>query len=142
MQQIIQKNYFKHKTADTSIYQIDIKVTTLLKIALDFLVSLCVNCTYRQDMTQLYWYGDWDRIGQYGIAQDCSGQQRIAQYSTGLLKIAQDSTGFLRQDSTGLVRIVQDRTRLLRKAQDCSGWYRIVQNSTGLFGIAQECDSI
>ena len=127
MQQIIQKNYFKHKTADASIYQIDIKVTTLLKIALDFLVSLCVNCTYRQDMTQLYWYGDWDRIGQYGIAQDCSGQQRIAQYSTGLLKIA--------QDSTGLDRKVQDRTRLLRKAQDCSGWYRIVQNSTGMYLI-------
>ena len=39
MQQIIQKNYFKHKTADASIYQIDIKVTTLLKIALDFLMS-------------------------------------------------------------------------------------------------------
>ena len=49
MQQIIQKNYFKHKTADASIYQIDIKVTTLLKIALDFLVSLGVNCTYRYD---------------------------------------------------------------------------------------------
>ena len=126
MQQIIQKNYFKHRTADASIYQIDIKVTTLLKIALDFLVLLCVNCTYRQDMTQLYWYGDWDRIGQYGIAQDCSGQQRIAQYSTGLLKVAQDSTGFLRQDSTGQNKIAQEST-----GQDCSGWYRIVQNSTG-----------
>ena len=135
MQQIIQKNYFKHKTADASIYQIDIKVTTLLKIALDFLVSLCVNCTYRQDMTQLYWYGDWDRIGQYEIAQDCSGQQRIAQYSTGLLKIAQDSTGFLRQDSTGQNKIAQESTGLLRMVQDCSEQHRTFWDSTGMYLI-------
>ena len=131
MQQIIQKNYFKHKTADASIYQIDIKVTALLKIELDFLVSLCVNCTYRQDMTQLYWYGDWDRIGQYGIAQDCSGQQRIAQQSTGLLKIAQAV-----QDFSG--RIVQDWSGQYRIEQDCSGKHRIAQDGTGLFRIAQD----
>ena len=131
MQQIIQKNYFKHKTADASIYQIDIKVTTLLKIALDFLVSLCVNCTYRQDMTQLYWYGDWDRIGQYGISEDCSRQHRTVQ----------DFSGRIGQDNTGQNKIAQESTGLLRMVQDCSEQHRTFWDSTGM-NLIDRCSDL